>query len=77
VAVNLTDVSPSQAGDFRAFPAGGVAPLATALSWSAGQTRANNAILPVTTDGSSALTVHLDMAAGTVQLVVDVFGYFQ
>jgi hypothetical protein len=77
VAVNLTDVSPTQAGDLRAFPAGGVAPLATALNWSAGQTRANNAILPVTTDGNSALTVHLDMAAGAMQLVIDVVGYFQ
>jgi hypothetical protein len=77
VAVNLTAVAPIQPGDFRAFAAGGVAPLATALNWSAGQTRANNAILPLTTDGNGGLTVHLDMAAGTVQLIIDVVGYFQ
>jgi hypothetical protein len=70
-------VAPIQPGDFRAFAAGGVAPLATALNWSAGQTRANNAILPLTTDGNGGLTVHLDMAAGTVQLIIDVVGYFQ
>jgi hypothetical protein len=77
LAVNLTAVSPAQAGDLRAFPAGGVAPLASALNFAAGQTRTNNAILPVTTDGNGGLTVHLDMGAGTAQLIVDVVGYFQ
>jgi glycosyl hydrolase family 44 len=77
VAVNLTVTSPTQGGDLRAFPAGGVAPLASALNFAAGQTRTNNAIVPVTADANGALTVHLDMGAGTAQLIVDLFGYFQ
>ncbi len=77
LAVNLTVVAPAEGGDLRAFPAGSAAPLASALNFGAGQTRTNNAILPVTTDGKGGLTVHLDMGPGTAQLIVDVFGYFQ
>jgi hypothetical protein len=77
LAVNLTVVAPAQGGDLRAFAAGSAAPLASALNFGAGQTRTNNAILPVTTDGNGGLTVHLDMGPGTAQLIADVFGYFQ
>jgi hypothetical protein len=77
LAVNLTIVAPAQGGDLRAFAAGSAAPLASALNFGAGQTRTNNAILPVTTDGTGGLTVHLDMGPGTAQLIADVVGYFQ
>jgi hypothetical protein len=77
LAVNLTVVAPAQGGDLRAFAAGSAAPLASALNFGAGQTRTNNAILPVTTDGNGGLTVHLDMGPGTAQVIADVFGYFQ
>jgi len=75
VSFNFTITAPTNAGDLRVFPAGGGLPLVSTLNWSAGQTRANNAIIAL---GSSAdLTVHPDQAAGTVHLIIDVNGYFQ
>jgi hypothetical protein len=72
---NFTITSPTNAGDLRVFPAGGGLPLVSTLNWSAGQTRANNAVIAL---GPSAdLTVHPDQPAGTVHLVIDVNGYFQ
>jgi hypothetical protein len=77
VAVNLTVTNPTQGGGFRVFPGFGPALLPSFLDWNAGQTRANNAVLPVSTDGNATFTVHLDMGGGTAQLIVDVVGYFQ
>jgi hypothetical protein len=77
LAVNLTAVAPTQGGDLRAFPAGGAAPVTSALNFGVGQTRTNNAILPVANDGTGGLTLHLDMGTGTMQVIMDVLGYFQ
>jgi CSLREA domain-containing protein len=75
VSFNFTITAPTNPGDLRVFPAGGGLPLVSTLNWSAGQTRANNAIIAL---GSSAdLTVHPDQAAGTAHLIIDVNGYFQ
>ena len=38
--------------------------------------RANNAVLPVSVDGSAAITVRPEMGGGPVHLVIDVNGYF-
>jgi ABC-type cobalamin transport system ATPase subunit len=47
------------------------------INFSAGQTRANNAILTVATDGSGTVTFLASLAGGgTVHLIVDVNGYF-
>jgi outer membrane protein assembly factor BamB len=77
LAINLTVVAPSQSGDLRVFAADSAAPFASAINFGANRTRTNNAILPVATDGSGGLNVHLDMGAGTAQLIVDLVGYFQ
>jgi hypothetical protein len=45
------------------------------LNWRAGQTRANNAIVPVPPTGD--INAHVDQASGTVHLLIDVVGYFQ
>jgi len=75
VSFNFTITAPTNSGDLRVFPAGGGLPLVSTLNWSAGQTRANNAVIAL---GSSAdLTVHPDQPAGTVHLIIDVNGYFQ
>ncbi|HZF13106.1 MAG TPA: glycoside hydrolase family 44 protein [Thermoanaerobaculia bacterium] len=76
VAINLTITSPTQGGDLRVFPGGSV-PVVSFLNWSAGQIRTNNAVLPLSTDGNAAFSVHLDMGGGTAQLLADVVGYFQ
>jgi len=77
VAVNLTVVGAASPGDLRAFPGGANLPAASVINFAAGQTRANNAVLPLSKDGNAALAFHADMGAGAVQLVVDVSGYFQ
>lgn len=74
-AFNFTIAQPTAAGDLRVFPAGAGLPLVSALNWRAGQTRANNAISPL--GASGAITVHVDQASGSVDLVVDVIGYFR
>jgi hypothetical protein len=78
IAVNLTVVQPS-AGGYLALHAGDIAPDATsALNFSTGQTRTNNAIVPLAFDGTGTLAVTpLVGGNGTVHLVLDVSGYFE
>ncbi len=75
LSVNLTVVSPAAGGDLRLFPADQPTPLISAINFAANQTRTNNAILGLGW-GTGLLTVQND-AGGTVQLVVDVNGYYQ
>jgi PQQ-like domain len=75
VAVNVTVVSPAGAGDLRLGPSG-FAAQTSALTFGAGQTRANNAVVGLTGDPLGALGVQADLA-GTADLVVDVVGYFK
>jgi hypothetical protein len=49
---------------------------ATAISFPAGRTRANNAIIGLSSDGQGAFAVFSE-AAGTVHLIVDLNGYFE
>jgi Tol biopolymer transport system component len=78
VAANVTVTQPSAAG-YLIFHAGDVAPTATSIiNFVAGQTRANNAILPLAFDGSGLLGVTPFVGGnGTVHLVLDVSGYFE
>jgi hypothetical protein len=75
VALNITAVQPTTAGHFRVNPSGGGLPPASALNYSAGQTRAGNGVFMVGSDG--AITVRCSQSSGTVHLVVDVSGYFE
>jgi hypothetical protein len=75
VSFNFTITQPTGQGDLRVFPAGGGLPLVSTLNWRAGQTRANNAVVGVGASGD--ITVHPDLAGGTVHLIIDVNGYFQ
>jgi hypothetical protein len=77
VSVNLTVTGPTQAGHLLAYPGGVTPPLASLINFSVGQTRANNAILPLAADGNGTLTFEAGLAGGgTVHLIVDVSGYF-
>ena len=51
-------------------------PLASNVNFSMGQTRANNAILRLSNDGSGSITVE-NVAPGTVHFILDVNGYFE
>ena len=75
VAYNFTVTQPTALGDVRMVPAGIALPLASTLNWRAGQTRANNAIVPLPPTGD--INAHVDQVSGTVQLLIDVVGYFQ
>jgi len=78
VALNVTAVAPTHDGDLRLYAADTPSPIATAHSFRAGTTRANNAIAAVSADGSAALAVQADMpVGGTVDVIVDVVGFFR
>jgi uncharacterized repeat protein (TIGR01451 family) len=75
VSANVTVTQPTDRGNLRFFPGGTPAPLASAVNYAAGQTRANNAILPLSAAGQ--VSVRCSQSSGSVHLVVDVNGYFQ
>jgi hypothetical protein len=75
VSVNATVWAPVTRGDMRVFPAGGAMPTVSMLNWEANiLALANAAILQLGTGG--AITVQID-GPGTVDLILDVNGYFQ
>ncbi|MEO6326313.1 MAG: hypothetical protein ABIT01_02670, partial [Thermoanaerobaculia bacterium] len=55
IAANVTVVSPSSAGTLTLYPAGVSAPHASAISYRAGTTRANNAVLATGASGGVAV----------------------
>jgi Metallo-peptidase family M12 len=76
VSANVTVVNPLSQGDLIAFPAGIAAPLASTISFRAGRTRANNAQIMLSADGTGRIVVK-NNAAGALDLVLDVNGYFK
>jgi hypothetical protein len=75
-AVNLTAVAPTTQGNCRLYPnPGGVIPLVSNVNFAAGQTRANNAIVPLGPGGT--VTVYCSgNSSSLVHFVLDVGGYF-
>jgi hypothetical protein len=71
VAVNATAVGAAAGGHLTLFPAGQAVPPTSTVNFGAGQVRANNAVVPVGTNGEVAA-----LAASAVHLVLDVTGYF-
>jgi hypothetical protein len=76
ISVNATVTGPQQPGFLTMYPADSVRPLASSINFTAGQTRANNAILPLSGDGVGAITVFTG-SAGAAQFILDVNGYFK
>jgi hypothetical protein len=80
VSVNVTVTLPTGSGTVQFAPAGCTSPpVATSIvDFSGGQTRSNNAILLLATDGGGGMVARGTVGGGgTVQLIVDVNGYFQ
>jgi hypothetical protein len=75
VSVNVAVTSPTAAGSLRLYPAGSTVPLASAINYSAGQTRANNAVAAL--NGAGQVAVRCTQASGTVHFILDVNGYFE
>jgi len=75
VSANLTVIS--SAGGFVSLFPGNALPLGTSnLNFGASQTRANNTVLMLATDGTGTVGV-LNSSSTATQFVIDVNGYFQ
>jgi hypothetical protein len=77
VALNLTVVDETDAGDLRVYPAGSTIPLASAINFTVGKVRANNAVVPLGTAGQ--ISIQCDMAPGSkgqTHFLFDVTGFF-
>ncbi len=74
IAANITVVGPAAPGYLTFYPAGGSQPLASTINYSTNQVRANNAVLALGANGGVACAAGL--STGTVDLVIDVTGYF-
>ena len=75
VALNVTVTEPTSSGFLTLYPADESLPLASSINYSPGQTRANNATALLSVDGN--LAIFCGGAAGTVEAILDVSGYFQ
>jgi hypothetical protein len=76
LSLNVTVVDPVASGNLRLYP--GRSPLAktSTVNFTAGVTRANNAIMSLAKDGSGTLNVYLG-SSGTAHMTLDVNGYYQ
>ena len=74
VAANLTVTQPAAGGHLTVFPTGSPPPLASAINFSVGQTRANNAVLQLGAGGAVSVQ---SGTPGTVHFILDVTGYFE
>ena len=75
IALNATIVDPSSPGHLTFYPSDSGLPPTSTINYSAGQVRANNAIVMLGSDGG--FVVYCEQYSGKVDLVVDVAGYFQ
>lgn len=75
VSLNVTVTGSSSFGDLRVYPTGAAGSTSSTINWRTGQTRANNAIVGLGTNGS--VTVWCVMPTGGTHVILDVNGYFE
>ena len=75
ISANVTVTQPGAPGHLSLFPAGFALPFVSSINFGAGQTRANNATLPLGAGG--AITVRSFLLGGTVHFILDVNGYYE
>ncbi len=75
VAINLTATEATSLGNLRLYASGPPPTPFSLMNYSAAQTRANNAIIQLSAGGQADALATMP-TAGTVHLIVDVFGYF-
>jgi len=77
ISANVTVVSPTAAGFIALYPGNYPNPPVSTINFSANQIRSNNAILPLASDGSGTLAAQpFVLSNGSVQVIVDVNGYY-
>ena len=74
---NVTAVSPTGGGTLTLAPASAGVTNTSSVSFNAGNTRASQALIGLSGTGSRAFTIRSGLAAGGVDVIVDVTGYFQ
>jgi hypothetical protein len=75
IAVNVTVTGATAGGSLSADAGNQMLSSATVVSFNAGKTRANNAIIRLATDGTGTI-VFGNNSAGTAHVTLDVVGYF-
>ncbi len=76
LSVNMTVTNAAAAGSLQVYQGDGSPGAAEAISFPAGPSRANNALVRLATDGSGTIRVR-NNSPGTVDFILDVGGYFQ
>lgn len=76
ISVNVTIVTPTAAGFLGIFPGNAIPLESSSMNFSAGQVRANNAVLRLATDGAGTIGVQ-NGSVGNTHFLLDVNGYFQ
>jgi hypothetical protein len=76
-SMNVTITAPTTWGNLRLYPTGGAVPLVSTLNFSTGDTVANGAIVPLAAT-TNDLAVYFDagVSGQTVQVIIDITGYF-
>jgi hypothetical protein len=74
---NITAVSPTGAGTLTLAPASAGVTGTSSVSFNPGNTRASQALIGLSGVGSRAFTIRNGLMSGTVDVIVDVTGYFQ
>ncbi|MFI5120388.1 MAG: hypothetical protein ACHQM4_08240 [Thermoanaerobaculia bacterium] len=76
VSANITVTEQTAQGHLTIYPANASLPGVSSLEFKVGPSRANNAVLGLSSDGFGQVNV-FNGSAGTVHVVLDVNGYFQ
>jgi PKD-like domain len=76
VSANAVVTQETAMGHLTIYPADKTQPLSSTINFNAGQTRANNAILSLSSDGTGGVNIY-NGSGGTTHVVIDVNGYFQ
>jgi hypothetical protein len=75
IAVNVAETGAQGSGHLRVYPGGTSAPNASTINFSVGQTRSNNAVVPLGASGD--ISVFAGIGAGLhVDFILDIVGYF-
>jgi hypothetical protein len=78
VVLNVTVTQPTGTGFVTVSAGNASVPSTSTINFSAGQTRANNAVANLSTDGQGRLKAFATVTGpGTVHFIVDVAGYFE
>ena len=76
ISLNVTVTGAAALGNLVLYAGDAAQPFTSTINFSAGQTRANNAVLQVSSDGAATLKIK-NNGAGAVQVIVDVNSFFQ